>query len=170
MPIEVPARPREPFRLTGRLVLLAMVGFFAVVAGVNAVMMTIAISTMPGVDVKSAYESSQRYNGEIARMRAQQARGWTVDASLRRAGEAAAVSVDFADKAGKPVTGLAVTVRLEHPARRVEDHEAKLSEVAPGRYAAQVPATHAGGWTLALTATRDDATLFETRSRVMLGE
>ncbi len=85
MPIDLPAAqspPQRPFEVSGRMVLFAMVAFFAVVAGVNAVMMTVAIRTMPGVDVKSAYETSQRFNGEIARMQAQTERGWRAQARV----------------------------------------------------------------------------------------
>lgn len=171
MPIDLPAlppAPRAPFRLSGRFVLFAMIGFFAVVAGVNAVMMTIAIRTMPGVDVKSAYETSQRFNQEIARMRAQGERGWHVDADLRREGGAEVVAVSFADKAGRPVVGLSVDVRLEHPARRGSDRQVALAEIAPGRYQAQLSDLPAGAWTLVLSAQRDGAAVFDTRSRVML--
>mgnify|MGYP001068389893 CR=1 FL=1 len=71
MPIELAASgpaeqpPHRPFRVTGRLVLAALIGFFLVVAGVNATMMTVAIRTMPGVDAMSAYETSQHFNAEI---------------------------------------------------------------------------------------------------------
>lgn len=172
MPIDLPAppppQPRAPFRLGGRFVLLAMLGFFAVVSGVNAVMMTLAIRTMPGVDVKSAYETSQRFNQEIERMRAQAARGWQVNADLRHEGAESVVEVSFLDRLGVPVRGLAVEARLEHPATRAQDRNEHLSEAAPGRYLARMPALHAGGWTLAVTARRDGTAIFDTRSRIVL--
>lgn len=172
MPIDLPAPspppPRAPFRLGGRFVLVAMLGFFAVVAGVNAVMMTVAIRTMPGVDVKSAYETSQRFNQEIARMRVQAARGWLVNADLRHEGAETVVEVAFLDKLGAPVAGLDVKAKLEHPATRSQDRDEHLSEAAPGRYLARMPALHAGGWTLAITARRDGAAVFDTRSRLLL--
>lgn len=171
MPIDLPAPPappRPPFRLGGRFVLVAMLGFFAVVAGANAVMMTVAIRTMPGVDVKSAYETSQRFNQEIVRMRAQAARGWQVNADLRRVGTETVVELAFLDKLGAPVAGLEVEARLEHPATRSQDRDEHLSEAAPGRYLARMPALHAGGWTLAVTARRDGAAVFDTRSRILL--
>ncbi|MGH6782868.1 MAG: FixH family protein, partial [Sphingomonadaceae bacterium] len=61
MPIDLPAPPvpgrRRPSELGGRAVLFGMIGFFIVVAGANGVMMVSAIRTMPGADVKSAYET-----------------------------------------------------------------------------------------------------------------
>jgi nitrogen fixation protein FixH len=68
--------------LSGRTVAICFVGFFVVVTSVNAFMMTMAIKTMPGVDVKSAYEASQTYNAEIMRAHEQDARGWTADVTL----------------------------------------------------------------------------------------
>ena len=172
MPIDltapVPPRQTKPFRLTGRMVLAGMIGFFLVVAGVNAVMMTIAIRTMPGVDVKSAYETSQRFNGEIARMQAQVQRGWQASAQLRRSGTDAVVSLSLRDSAGAPVAGLLVDARLEHPAARREDHAASLTEGAAGDYTATVPAVHSGGWTLVVQAVQGTETVFVSRSRVVL--
>jgi nitrogen fixation protein FixH len=171
MPTDLPAPPpppAAPFRLGGRFVLASMLGFFAVVAGANAVMMTAAIRTMPGVDVKSAYETSQRFNDEIARMRAQSARGWNVDAALRHDGSDTLVTVSFLDRLGAPVTGLAVEAKLQHPATRAHDRDERLAEQAPGHYAARLPALHAGAWTLAITGKRDGEAVFDTRSRVLL--
>jgi nitrogen fixation protein FixH len=172
MPVDLtaPVRPRtaEPFRLSGRMVLATLIGFFLVVAGMNAVMMTIAISTMPGVDVKSAYETSQHYNGEIARMQEQAARGWTAEAGLRRSGADAILTLSLRDRAGAPVTGLSVTARLEHPATRREDRDAALSEAVAGTYSAGFPAVHGGGWTLAISARRGSETVFVSRSRIVL--
>jgi nitrogen fixation protein FixH len=173
MPIDLPAQPapqRRPFELSGRMVLFAMVAFFVVVAGVNAIMMTAAIRTMPGVDVKSAYETSQRFNGEIARMHAQAERGWQAQARVDRNGDGATVTLNLRDHSGAAVAGLGVEAKLQHPASRQEDREARLVETAPGLYTATIPAIHRGAWTLAVEAKRDAETLFISRSRILLTE
>lgn len=172
MPIDLPApaapRTGRPFELTGRMVLLGMIAFFLVVAGVNGIMMTVAIRTMSGVDTRSAYEASQRYNGEIARMQAQTERGWQAQASIRRVGADAGVMLSLADRSGEPVRGLRVVASLQHPATRTEDRTAALIETAPGRYEASLAGLHGGGWTLALKAHRGEDLLFVSRSRVLL--
>lgn len=173
MPIDCPAAPsppRRPFEVSGRMVLFAMVAFFVVVAGVNAVMMTIAIRTMPGVDVRSAYETSQRFNGEIARMHAQTERGWRAQARVSRSGRDAVVTLTLREQAGAPVRGLAVEARLQHPASRQEDHHAVLVETDPGIYAATIASVHRGAWTLAVEARRGSETQFVSRSRLMLAD
>ncbi|KRD96141.1 hypothetical protein ASE63_12015 [Bosea sp. Root381] len=172
MPVDLTSppqsRPVEPYRLTGRKMLAFMVAFFVVVAGANAVMMIAAIRTMPGVEVKSAYETSQRFNGEIARMQSQSERGWQAEARLLRTGPDAALTLSLRDRAGRSVTGLAIEARLEHPATRQQDHAASLRETGPGDYEARIAAVHGGNWTLAISALRGEEQVFSSRSRVVL--
>lgn len=172
MSIDFPAQPRPtprpPKELSGRTVLFGMIGFFAVVIGVNGVMMASAIRTMPGADVKSAYETSQRYNSEIERMQAQAARGWQSQIEVTRRGTEALVSLALKDKAGSPVTGLGVSAQLQHPATRQQDRDLSLTETAPGSYSATVPDLHAGAWTLAVEAKRGPNAVFSARSRIIL--
>lgn len=171
MPIDLPAgpaAPRRPFEVTGRLVLASLVGFFLVVAGVNATMMTVAIRTMPGLDVKSAYETSQRFNGEFQRMRAQEQRGWRAEGTVTRRRDGATVTLSLRDRLGAPVTGLAIAIVLEHPATHALDHTARLREEAPGRYAAALDAVHAGRWALAITATSGQDVVFVSQNRIEL--
>ena len=51
--------------ITGRFVLIAVVSFFAVVISVNVVMMRLAIATLPGTEVDSAYSAGLAYQKEI---------------------------------------------------------------------------------------------------------
>ncbi|MGL4324933.1 MAG: FixH family protein, partial [Beijerinckiaceae bacterium] len=137
MPVELPPHkpaPRAPgFVLTGRKVFIMLAAFFSVVSTVNFYMMSIAIRTMPGVDVKSAYESSQNYNRDVQRARAQEARGWQADVTFLN-GASRLISLTLKDKSGQPVTGLDVTVRFAHPSDRKADHVAALIELASGQY------------------------------------
>ena len=48
---------RRPRELTGRTVLFCLVTFFAVVAGVNAVMIGAAVSTFSGIETTNAYQA-----------------------------------------------------------------------------------------------------------------
>ena len=50
--------PDTPKPLTGRKVLFLLVAFFGVVIAVNLVMMKLAIQTLPGTEVDSAYSAS----------------------------------------------------------------------------------------------------------------
>ena len=95
------ARPPRP--ITGRMVFFMMVAFFGVVIGVNLIMMQLAIQTLPGTEVDSAYSASLAYEKEIATARAQSARNWKVDAHVQRAADGGAtLLVEARDDTGRP--------------------------------------------------------------------
>lgn len=171
MPFE-PAAPvaRPPRQITGRFVLITFIAFFGTIALVNGIMMTLAIRTMPGLDVRNGYDASQRYNGEIAAMRDQAARGWIAETTLKLNGAEAAVTIEIRDASGKPVAGLGVSTRLSHPADRKVDHQVVLNESAPGRYAAVFADVTRGAWDLVIDARRGDERVYASRNRVFLSE
>lgn len=167
-----PARrdQRKPFELTGRHVLAVFLAFFAVVGGVNAYMMRAAMTTMPGLDARNGYDASQRFNGRIAEARAQDGRGWKVDAVLRGDGEGLSVAVDFALADGAPAADLAVDLRLEHPTNRALDQQIRLAQEAPGSYSARLRGRHSGAWTVLIEA-RSPQTgelLYASRNRTLI--
>jgi nitrogen fixation protein FixH len=148
-----PATESEsPAPLTGGKVLAMLVGFFVVVALVNALMMTLAIRTMPGLDARNGYDPSQRWNAEIAAARAQRDRGWRQSATVALAEGAAEVVVSLTGPDGGAVSGLDVDIRLAHPATRQLDRQEAAVEIAPGRYRARLPDIRPGQWTLSVTA------------------
>ncbi|MGL5735524.1 MAG: FixH family protein [Beijerinckiaceae bacterium] len=166
MPIELPQRaapPKPGFVVTGRMVLFAIIAFFGVVTAVNAVMMTLALRTMPGVDVKSSYEASQSYNRTIARARAQAQRGWTADVAFVE-GASRMVSVNLRDRNGEPVRGLEMHARFAHIADRKRDQSVMLTEAAPGRY--EGAAAPRGVWDLHIEARQGQDILFQSQSRL----
>lgn len=146
------AKGADPSPLTGGKVLAMLVGFFLVVALVNAVMMTLAIRTMPGLDARNGYDPSQRYNAEIAAARVQRERGWRQSATVALSEGAAEVVVSLTGPDGGAVSGLDVAIRLDHPATRQLDRQEAAIEIAPGRYRARLPGIRAGQWTLSVTA------------------
>lgn len=171
MPFE-PAVPavRTPRVITGRFVLITFIAFFGTIAIVNGIMMTLALTTMPGLEVRNSYDASQGYNGELAAMREQAARGWRVDVTLKLTNGTAPVSVELKDGSGTAVTGLALSARLSHPASRKGDHAIDLNEVSPGRYIAAIPDVARGAWDLSIEARRGDTRQYTSRSRVFLTE
>lgn len=171
MPFE-PAAPveRKPRVITGRFVLIAFITFFGTIALVNGIMMTLAYKTMPGLEVRNSYDASQGYNGELAAMREQAARGWKADIVLKLAKGAAPVSVEIKDGSGAAVTGLDLSARLSHPASRQGDLAVDLTETAPGRYAAAFTDVSRGAWDLVIEARRGDVRQYTSRGRVFLTE
>ncbi|MEA1015309.1 FixH family protein [Sphingosinicella sp. LY1275] len=137
-------------RFTGRHMLICMLAFFGVIITVNLIMATFATRTFGGIVVDNSYVASQKYNGWLAKARAQQASGWsgelTIDANRR---PLLVASIEGGSLAGAEVSAIA-----RHPVGREADVALRFDEVSPGVYRAREPLP-AGRWILHLTATRD---------------
>jgi nitrogen fixation protein FixH len=155
--------------LTGRTVLIALLGFFGVVIGVNGVMIALAIGTMPGLETEKPYQAGIAYNAEIEAARAQAVRRWSVASHVSRSAEGhATVSVTAHDAGGAPVGGLAVTVRLQRPADQRGDRAMELGEREPGVYRGEAADVAAGAWDVEIDAARASQRLFRSRNRIVV--
>jgi nitrogen fixation protein FixH len=164
MPTPVSSKP-----LTGRMVFVMLLAFFGVVISVNVTMMKLAIATLPGTEVDSAYSASLGYEKEIAASRAQAARHWRVDAHVERTAEGAGVlQVEARDGDGRPVTGLKFQGRFERPTDKRADLAIDLAEVGIGVYRGRTEAIAPGQWDLVLEGDGKDGRLFLSRNRVLL--
>lgn len=108
------------------------VGGMAVVVGVNAVLVTSAVSTFTGTTVGRSYDKGRAYNHVLEEARRQDALGWTAQVTRPRPD---ALLVAVADRDGTSVTGLL---------------EAALLRPLDGERVPLPPATGAGRFTLAL--------------------
>jgi nitrogen fixation protein FixH len=153
--------------ITGRHVLIMLVAFFGLVVLVNVAMVRAAISTFGGLDTPSSYEAGLQYKAEEARAAAQNARDWTVAASLTPSGKQHILAVDVHDARGAAIGSIGVSARFMHPVDERRDVTMALSETGPGRFsgAAVVPA---GAWRLELIIERDGTRLFRSENRVMV--
>lgn len=142
--------------LTGRHVLLMIVGFFAVSITVNAVFITQAFRTFRGEDVPRSYLQGLSYNETLAARAAQADAGWS---AITDVGPDHA-RIHIADANGLPVTGLELSGRLRHPADANRDVDLVFSENAPGHYSANFPAA-AGSWHLIVMSDDDSSPPFE---------
>ena len=159
----------SPRPLTGRKVLFMLIAFFGVVIGVNMIMMRLAIQTLPGTEVDSAYSASLAYEGEIAAAHDQNARNWKVDAHIGRdSGGGAIVQVEAHDKNGAPMSGLKFQGRLERPTDRRADKSVALTEVGIGIYRGNAAEIASGQWDLVLEGEIAGRRMFLSRNRVLL--
>jgi len=155
--------------LTGRTVLLSLLGFFAVVIGVNGVMIALAIGTMPGLESERPYQAGISYNAEIEMARTQAARHWTVASHVgREAGGRASVEFEARDADGTPVGGLTVTVRLMRPTDQRSDRALSLHERETGTYLGDATDVAPGAWDVEIEAGRKSERLFRSHNRVTL--
>ena len=159
----------SPSPLTGRKVLFMLVAFFGVVIGVNMIMMKLAIQTLPGTEVDSAYSASLAYESEITAAHDQNARNWKVDAHIGRDSEGGAtVQVEARDKNGTPMSGLKFQGRFERPTDRRADLPVVLAEVGIGIYRGSAPAIVPGQWDLVLEGLAGGQRMFLSKNRILL--
>lgn len=159
----------QPREITGRMVLIALLAFFAVVAGANGALIYLATSTFGGVEVASSYKAGLTFQDELAAARAQDARRWQVTARLDRGrDDGAEVTVQLRDATGRPIQGVAVAARLNHPADARRDHDVVLSAAGPGVFKGATDATPAAQWDLVIDVTRDGERVFRSKGRVGL--
>jgi nitrogen fixation protein FixH len=158
------AQPRE---LTGRMVLIWLIAFFCIVAAVNAIMMTAAISTLSGLDSDSPYEAGLAFDQEIAASRAQQALHWQVDAKVEQDGGMTRVEITALDADGAPLPGLSATASLAHPTDRRLDRDLAVTQDRPGHFAG-VTGAALGQWDVVIELSRDGVRQFRSKNRLVL--
>jgi nitrogen fixation protein FixH len=161
--------PDTPKPLTGRQVFLLLVAFFGVVIGVNLVMMKLAIQTLPGTEVDSAYSASLAYKREIAASHDQNARNWKVDAQVQRGPDGrATLQIEAYDNTGIPMSGLKFQGSFERPTDKRADRPVALAEVGRGIYRGTTPEIASGQWDLVLQGDMAGRRMFLSKNRVLL--
>ena len=154
-------------RLTGWMVLLYLLMFFGVTTGVNGVMIYEALSTMRGVDTESAYQAGRMFERDVARLKAQDARHWQVDAKLTPAPDGTGLELVARDDAGHVLTGMTASASFERPTDRGLDRNVALTENSAGQYygkAQLIP----GQWDLVIAISRQGQQLFRSKNRFVL--
>jgi nitrogen fixation protein FixH len=156
--------------LTGRMVLTWLVGFFAVVGAVNAVMIGAAISTFAGLEHDSPYQAGLAFDQEIAAARLQDALHWQVQAKVAKSdtGETL-VEISARDAGGAPLPGLGATAMLVHPTDRRLDRELTMTQVGAGRFNGATGVA-AGQWDVVIELTREGVRRFRSKNRIVLPE
>ena len=158
----------KPYELTGRHVLLWLVGFFGLVFTVNAVLVRAATSTFGGLETPSSYKAGLMFESEIARAERQQALRWQVDGKLKRDHKGETVlDISVRDAQGAPVSGLSADATLAHPADARLDQIIHLVKRGAGAFHGEAEG-HSGQWELIVDFYRDHERVFRSRSRVTL--
>ena len=168
-------RPSTRFgTITGRRVLGGFVLFFAIVFGVNGLMVYRALSTFDGVEVEGAYQKGRAYNHVIERMEAQKELGWSAGIETRvlpgpetGKGHSTVLSVTFADSEGRPVEGMSVRGTFWRPVVSGEDSRSMLRETAPGTYEGLFSLAGTGNWQVRIAATGPRGETYVDEKRVV---
>src|SRR3984957_11312951 len=159
----------SPKPLTGGKVLFMLLAFFGVVFAVNAIMAKLAIQTLPGTEVDSAYSARLAYENEIVAAHDQNARNWKVDAHIQRGPNGGAtLEVEARDHRGLPMSGLNFQGRFERPRDRRADQAVPPAEVASAIYRWSAPLIGPGQWDLVLEGVAAGQRKFLSKNRVLL--
>ena len=150
------------------MVLICLVTFFAVVTGVNAVMIRAALSTFGGLETASSYQAGLSFARETALAKVQDAQHWHVDGVVTR-GKDGTTSVDILarDAEGRPLTGMDAEAALAHPTDRRLDRTIVMTSVSPGHFSGSTDAA-SGQWDVVIELTRSGERQFRSRNRVVL--
>lgn len=133
------------------------VGCFVVVVGVNAALAYFATSTFTGLETEGAYQKGLAYNENLARAKAQEEMGWTVDTkvipvSVAADGAKVTIAINYRDRDGKPVEGLDVQADLIRPTAKGMDRHLTLAPMGAGTYGIAHTLPAAGNWKLEVAA------------------
>lgn len=157
--------PRE---ITGRHVLLMMVGFFGIIIATDVYLVYKAVSTFGGIETTDAYRKGLGYNQRIADERAQAQLGWTKAAMLDK--DSGELVVTILDRDQKGVDGLEISALIGRPATNAEDRSLTLTQIGSGRYSAGAGALEPGTWVATLSARKagsdDDSIVYQSKVRL----
>ena len=138
---------------------LGWIGMVVLVLGVNIAMITLAITTNPGLVTKDYYERGQDYEQHMASRRAERAKlGWKFDLqqpAAKLVNQPSAYRFAARDAQGKPLTGAQVVLYAYRPSSAGNDFSVPMSEATPGVYQANVAFPLKGVWDIIVNVTRD---------------
>ncbi len=137
----------------GRWIPWTYAGGMLVVVAVNAVLITAAFRSFPGLVVQRPYDRGIAYNEELRQGRAQAALGW----GLTPAYEKGRFTVHVSASNGSPVAGLDVRAKLSRPLETLAPIDVTLIPEGDG-YVAAVDLPRSGQWDIKLLATGAEGT------------
>lgn len=157
-------------RITGRVVLFCLLGFFGLIMTVNGVFVYLALDSFSGLTTDRAYQKGLAYNERLAAERAQRALGWVVviEVDWRGPNTESTIAVLLRDRDGVPLDGMALSAELRRPAEARSDRHLEFSGVGSGRYVAGAALAQRGNWDLHLSATAPDGTALRVTRRLWL--
>jgi nitrogen fixation protein FixH len=149
------------FRLTGRKVFAMFALGFGTIITVNLALAFNAVRTFPGLETANSYVASQLFDD---RREAQEALGWTSEASLVRGADGPELVLVLEDPAGRPVRDAEIDATLGRATMVAQDVVPQFA-FADGAWRAPVE-VGGGNWDLRLRATAADGTLYQRRLKL----
>lgn len=140
-----------------------VVGAMTMVFLANALLITLATRSFPGVVTARPYETGLAYNKVLAEASAQRALGWSIAVKLADG----RVSLGVNDAAGQPLEGLSVSGVLSRPLGQAETVELAFSPEDAATLAAPIGTIAPGQWDLKLILRSGEHRVATTRRLVV---
>lgn len=164
----VPADEKEESRVAGLKVLLMLVAFFLLIAGVNAIFIYKAIATHTGTIVDNPYERGLGYNKTLAAARAQEKLDWRVDVGIEKMTELQyEVSFFVLDGKGNRKDAALFDVAVLRPVDSREDLTPVFKAEGVGKYSSHIRFPKPGKWEIKARVVRGGETFYLTRLLVI---
>ncbi|MBL8643341.1 MAG: FixH family protein [Rhodospirillaceae bacterium] len=139
--------------MTGRHVLLWLLGAFAAICIANAALVWFALETFTGETQPKSYATGLDFNRTLEQVAAQHARGLSVQGSVTSpAARTVTIESRYRDSAGAPLNGLSVTASFSRPTHEGYDFTEQMTDQGGGVFSARVTTPLAGVWNVRLTA------------------
>ena len=148
--------------LTGRGVLIWLIGFFAVVMAVNVGFIVVSVKTFRGEDEQKPYLQGVEFNRTLAARAEQARRGWHARNGVRRRVDGH-VRLDVA--LDNPHAGLLLSAEFRHPMDENRDRQVRLSPSGRGHFWADAGNIGSGQWDVVVTS-ETSATPFTAERRL----
>ncbi|MCI5047851.1 MAG: FixH family protein [Aquisalinus sp.] len=161
---------KKPFEITGWHVLISIIIFFAIIASVNAVMVTLAVRSFPGEEQKKSYMQGLQYNEVLAEREAQASLGWQamlVDGTDLPANNTT-IRLRLSNAQGQILEHMKISATLGRPATDERDIEPVFIQTTDNIYLAQIDGLSSGIWDLKAVATAPDGTELNFERRLWL--
>lgn len=152
-------------KLTGKHVIMYIIGFFVVIFIANGFFIYFAVNTFRGEDNKQSYRQGVEYNKTIAERRKQMALGW--NEAIHITADKMVLTMTNAD--GKPLSGLNITALFKHPTDLKKDRKLKFAEDLNNNYITNLDADLFGkNWILIIEAKSANGERFKSRNKIWL--
>ncbi|MGO8916801.1 MAG: FixH family protein [Stellaceae bacterium] len=153
---------------TYRWIPWAIAGGLGVVVVVNGALAYFAVSSSTGLVTEHPFESGNDYNRVLAAAAAEDALGWRGTLGFTATGAGAGeIAVELADRAGRKLSGLAVTARVTRPVEPLPATSLTLVEAEAGHYRGPVALTRQGQWEVHVAARRG-SDVFDFTQRIIV--
>lgn len=124
------------------------VAFFVVLAILDGIFVTIAVSTHTGVVTDNAYQKGLGYNKTIEQYEQQQQLGWQGKVEFNRP----MLAFSLKDKDGKAINGAEVVAYFTRPSKAGYDFSAPLKYSSQGVYSDEIKFPLEGLWEVRIEA------------------